>query len=190
MNKRKLQNNFLNRAYIFKFFILVIAAYYNMSAQESKVPDEYRDSLVVIAREYIQSARYCTLITIDSSGYPHARVMDPFKPEQDMVIWLGTNRKSRKVTEIRANSRVTLFYFDNQGTGYVSITGDAYIIDDQEKKTEYWKPEWERFYKDKENYILIKIIPQKMEVLNYQHGIYGDPDTWETPSVDFGVIDN
>ena len=33
-------------------------------------------------------------------------------------------------------------------------------------------------YKDrKENYLLIKVIPKKLEVLDYKHGIFGNKKT-------------
>lgn len=187
IEKRK-RNRFLS-TFTFILVYLILAVTGNLVAQEPSGGEMDGDSLISVAKEYIQSARYCTLITVDSTGYPHARVMDPFSPGNDMIIWLGTNRLSRKAVEIKANSKVNLFYYDNKGTGYVSISGDACLIDDSEKKLQYWKPEWERFYENKKNYILIKVIPEKLEVLNYQRGIYGDRETWKTPSVEFQETD-
>ena len=126
------------------------------------------------------------MITIDSTGYPHARTMDPFQPDKNWVVWLGTNPKSRKVNEIRNNSKVTLYYTGNKGEGYVSIIGTASLVNDQSKKDSLWKDKWSMFYKDrKENYLLIKVIPKKLEVLDYKHGIVGNNNTWRTPSVTF-----
>ena len=82
----------------------------------------------------MHSARFCALITIDESGSSHARTMDPFDPDENMIVWLGTNRNSRKVREIKNNPNVTLFYTQNKGVGYVSIIGNATIVDDKEKK--------------------------------------------------------
>lgn len=145
-----------------------------------------RDSLISAAREYILSARFCALVTIDSTGSPHVRTMDPFEPDENMVIWLGTNRNSRKVREIRNNPMVNLFYTQNKGFGYVSITGIAKLVDDKAKKSVLWKDVWENFYdQQRENYILIKVIPKKLELLNYKKGITGNKRTWKVPAVDF-----
>lgn len=176
-------NEFCNARFIVISVLIILGTQFKCIAQEETKTIVDRDSLLSIARDYIGSERYCTLTTIGSTGYPHTRVMDPFKPDDNMVIWLGTNRYSRKVREIRDNPKVDLFYYDNQGTGYVSITGTAYVIDDSLKKAEYWKPEWERFYKDKKDYILIRVVPENLEVLNYKHGIFGDPKSWKVPSV-------
>lgn len=168
---------------LLSFVILIITVSGISTAQEQKPPGNNPDTLMSLAREYMGSVRYCTLITVDSTGYPHARVMDPFQPEENMEIWLGTNRYSRKVPEITANSKVTLFYYNDKGNGYVSLEGNAYLVDDANKKKEYWKTEWERFYQNKNDYILIKVIPERLDILNYEHKIFGNVKTWRTPSV-------
>ncbi len=178
----------------FKFYnfpllilMLVVEILYvgNVSAQVS--PQTYqRDTLISVAREYIHVTRFCALITIDSTGSPHVRTMDPFEPDENMNIWLGTNRYSRKVQEIRTNPKVNLFYTQNKGVGYVSIIGNAELVDDKAKESVLWKDEWKNFYDNqKENYILIKVVPKRLEVLNYKKGITGDKRTWKTPTVDF-----
>ncbi len=49
------------------------------------------------AKDVMNKARYCALITSDGSGYPHVRIMDPFSPDEGLIVWFGTNRHSRKV---------------------------------------------------------------------------------------------
>ena len=127
---------------IFKYFcfltVLFLISIYlpkgNNFAQEVKLSAAENDSLLSVARQYIENARFCALVTIDSSGYPHARTMDPFQPDKNWVIWLGTNPKSRKVTEIRNNPQVTLYYTGNKGEGYVSITGTTSLVNNQSIK--------------------------------------------------------
>lgn len=96
-----------------------------VSDQEVRLSPPERDILLSVAREYIQTVSYCALITVDSNGQPHVRAMDPFLPDENMVVYLGTNRKSRKVQEIQNNHRVTLYYSDDKGEGYVAIIGTA-----------------------------------------------------------------
>jgi general stress protein 26 len=147
-----------------------------------------RDTLLVAAKELIASTPYCALITLDTTGYPVARTMDPFPPDKKMVVWLGTNKNSRKVQEIKNDSHVTLYYADSKGMGYVLIMGYAYLVDDQVKKQAYWKNEWDRFYSEqKSEYILIKVVPFRLEILDYGRGIVGDPQTWSVPFVEFNT---
>ena len=145
-----------------------------------------RDTLINTARIMMESIRYCTFITLDTSGHPDARIMDPFSPDEDMVIWLGTNINSRKVKQIKNDSRVTLYYQAPNEVGYIVIKGQAYIVQDSLKKQTYWKNEWSRFYSEnKSNYTLIKVIPEKLEIIDYHHGIFGDSKTWYVPFVKF-----
>jgi general stress protein 26 len=181
-------NSFFKHLYslLFLFLISVSLAKVNIYAQDLKSPASKRDTLLHIARQYIHDVRFCSLITIDSSGFPHARTMDPFLPDENMIVWFGTNRNSRKVKEISNNSKVTLYYSDNKGEGYVSIIGTASLVNIPNKKDSLWKDEWSRFYNDKkENYLLIKVVPKKLEILNYKQGLFGNKETWRTPFVIF-----
>lgn len=146
-----------------------------------------RDTLIATAREIMEAARYCALITLDSKGRVHARTMDPFPPDENMLIWFGTNPKSRKVSEIRRNSRVTLYYFDRESPAYVTISGIARLVNDPAEKARRWKDEWMAFYPDREKgYLLIAVTPQELEIVSEKKGIVGDAIRWTPPAVRIG----
>jgi len=154
--------------------------------QNIEPKDLSNNKLKNAAKEIMTSAGTCALITIDQEGRPRVRVMDPFLPENDFTVWFGTNPKSRKVDQIKKNPKVTLYYLDSDGSGYVMIHGVAQIVDNQKEKEKRWKVEWEAFYPNKlEDYLLIKVSPKWMEVISYTRGIVGNPTTWEPPSVLF-----
>lgn len=146
-----------------------------------------RDALISAAREIMATARYCALITVDSQGRVHARTMDPFPPDEKLVIWFGTNPKSRKVAEIRRHSRVTLYYFDRETPAYVTISGFARLVNNRAEKAKRWKDEWKAFYPDREKgYLLIAVTPKELEIVNEKKGIVGDADLWTPPSFRLG----
>ncbi len=146
-----------------------------------------KDEMIVAAREIMATARYCALITRDSKGRAHARTMDPFPPDENLVVWFGTNSKSRKVAEIRRHSRVTLYYFDRESPAYVTISGVARIVNDPAEKARHWKDEWKAFYPDREKgYLLIAVTPRELEVVNEKKGIVGDANFWTPPTIRFG----
>lgn len=148
--------------------------------------DASRESLLEAARAIMDAARYCALVTLDQAGTPQVRTMDPFPPGDDMSVWMGTNRNSRKVGQIQQDGRVTLHYAAPDASGYVMLTGRARIVDDPSELAARWKPEWEPFYQDRESeYILIEVVPERLEVVDYRRGIVGDPGSWEPPSVVF-----
>ncbi len=135
------------------------------------------------------AAGTCALITLDEKDLPMVRVMDPFLPDSDFTVWLGTNPKSRKVNQIKNNPNVTLYYLDSDGSGYVVIHGIAQLVDEPKEKEKRWKVEWEAFYPNRtEDYLLIKVSPEWMEVISYSRGIVGDPTTWQPPVVRFDSI--
>lgn len=145
-----------------------------------------RDTLLAAAREVMGAARYCGLVTYDESGQARVRTMDPFIPEDDWSIWMGTHRGTRKVRDIEEDPRVTLYYDSPDHVGYVALYGTARLVDDPGEKASRWKEEWGSFYSDREaQYILIQVIPARLEVVNYSRAIQGDPETWEPPSVEF-----
>jgi len=155
-------------------------------AQEANPSKIQNDTLLAEARQYVREVRFCALVTEDTAGFVHARTMDPFLPDSQWVVWLATNPMSRKVDEIRNNPNVTLYYTGNNGIGYVSIMGTAILVNQQSKKDSLWKEEWSQFYKNRtDDYLLIKVIPKRLEILNYTRGLLGDKETWQTPAVTF-----
>ena len=154
-------------------------------AQESGAKSLSRAELIAAAREIMASARYCALITLDSSGNPQARTLDPFPPDENMVVWLGTNPRTRKVAQIRRNPRVALFYIDREAQAYVTITGTARVVNDPIEKAKRWKDEWKGFYPDRaRDFVLIAVRPERLEVVSVKKGIIGDPNSWKPPAVD------
>lgn len=145
------------------------------------------DKLLLKAREIVLAAGTCTLITLDSTGHPRARAMDAFVPDDDFTVWFGTNPRSRKVNQIIQDPRVTLYYFDKTSASYVMIIGRAAIINTVAAKKKHWKPEWKKFYPAyPQGYTLIKVTPERLELLSESRGITGDPDTWQPPAIIFG----
>ena len=168
----------------FLIFILLLFAPSAGYSQDNE--DPMRTKLIDAAREIMTSAGTCALITVDREGRPRVRTMDPFLPESDLTVWFGTNPGSRKVDQIRKDPRVTLYYLGEDGSGYVMIHGMAQLVNDREEKEKRWKAEWEAFYPGRpDDYLLIRVTPEWMEVISYAHGISGDPITWEPPRVQF-----
>ncbi len=178
---------YVKLSYLMLIFIMLTSI--SVVSQESAITDSSNIKLLKGARKIMIDAGVCSLITLDKEGNPRARTMDPFLPEDDFTVWFGTNSSSRKVTQIKNDPRVTLYYFESNTSGYVVISGTAQLINKPEKKDSYWKNEWEAFYpNERENYLLIKVTPIWLEVLDPAHGIYNNPKTWQPPIVVFDTI--
>ena len=156
-------------------------------AQAPAAPTPERTVVLKAAREVMLKARYCDLVTIGPAGQPHARPVDPFAPEDGLTVWIATNPASRKVREIRDDARVTLMYLDPAGDGYVTLIGKATLVNDPVEKARRWKDDWLAFYKDKnrgDDYLLVRVVPSRVEIVSGAHGIANDPQTWRPVSVE------
>ena len=154
--------------------------------QKETVEKKYRTDFTVeeqqilkTADSIMQSAYYTTLITLDAKNQPRARVVEPFLPKKNYVIWIATNPKTRKAKQIKRNSKATLHYFDKNKLAYVSLMGNAFLVNDDTSKETIWKEGWERFYPNKKlDYLLIKFIPTTIELISITDGYTGDKNTW------------
>jgi general stress protein 26 len=158
-------------------FSIIIAAFifpYMLHAQNENITEKIsRDSLLKVANIIIDSARCRVLVSVDKEGRPHAREMDPFPPEEGMVIWFGTNPNTRKVQQIKDNPNVAVFYYETKGLSYVSINGKAELVNDPAEKAKHWKDYWKRYYPDRDkDMILIKVVPERLEVVSYKYKIF------------------
>jgi general stress protein 26 len=154
--------------------------------QNNEVTDLRDKRLITAAKEIMIAGGTCALITLDEEGRPRVRAMDAFLPEDDLTVWFGTTSKSRKVTQIKNDPRVTLYYLDSDASGYVMIHGIAELVNDPKEKENRWKDEWEAFYTDKtKDYLLIKVSPIWMEISSTTRAIFSDTISWQPPMVRF-----
>jgi general stress protein 26 len=180
----------LHRKTAFAPFIMLAVSIFGCPsaglAQEARPLGVDRDSLIAAAREIIGLQKYCALVTIDSTGSPVVRTMNPFPPEGDMTVWLATNSRSRKAEEIRRNPSVGLYYADHaRASGYVYIKGKAYLVDDMQEKLNRKREYWTQAFPDWKYLLLIKIVPERIEVINYKRGFVGESVAWDVPAVEF-----
>jgi general stress protein 26 len=166
-------------------FLSFISTGINVFAKEGHAPVE-RDSVIKAAREIISHVYFCALITVDSSGTANVRTMNPFPPEDDMTVWMATDTRTRKYQDIKKNPKVSLYYANHAASeGYVTITGKAVLVTDkaeiQKRKREYW----DQAFPDFKYLVLIKIVPERLEVINYKHKMSNASVGWLAPFVEF-----
>ena len=135
------------------------------------------DRITAAARETVEAAKYCFLITVDAAGEPQARLMEPLAPEADLTVWMGTKPDSRKVAQIRKNPRASLACYHAKGPDYVTLIGRARIVEDLAERRRRWRPGWEAFYPggpEGKSYVLIELTPSRVEVISHTHTIAVD----------------
>ena len=172
--------------FCFAAFLSLFITSTETKAQGNDYPNLDRDSIISAAREIISSVKYCALITIDSTGTANVRTMNPFPPEEDMTVWMATSSVTRKYDEIKKNPNVTLYYANHAAVdGYVTITGKAVLVDDMAEKLKRKRAYWDQAFPDWKYLILIKVIPERVEVINYKHQMNNASANWRAPFTDF-----
>jgi len=150
-------------------------------------PRPDRAALLVAARDVMAAQTYCALVTLDETGRPQVRTMNPFPPDENMVVWMATNTKSRKVAQIRKDPRVALYYADHKNAiGEVAIHGRAELVDDMNEILKRKRAYWDQAFPGLKDLTLIKVVPERLEVINYKAGLNNDPATFQAPTVEFG----
>lgn len=164
------------------------------SAQETKAAPvaaapsaAERAQLLAAAREIMTAQTYCAFITVDREGRPQARTVNPFPPEDDMTVWFATGIQTRKVQEIRDNPHVLVYYADHaKATGYVALSGRAVLVSDKAEIERHRRAYWAQAFPGDRNLVLVKVVPERLDVLNYKAGTRQDSVTWRAPSVELG----
>ena len=136
------------------------------------------DQLLATARSIMKEADYCFFMTHGSSGEIDARLMHPFEPDAEFNIWLGASPRSRKVREVLKDNKVTLSYISPRSTAYVTIVATASVVTTLELKRKYWRAYWTDTYPggpDNDEYVLIKILPIRIEFMNFTHAALPQP---------------
>ncbi|NWG17547.1 MAG: pyridoxamine 5'-phosphate oxidase family protein [Chloroflexi bacterium] len=136
------------------------------------------EALLDIVHKIIEAAVYGFLITLDESGQPNARVMQPFPPEADLTIWFGVSPHSRKVRELRRDSRATVTFYDPAKIAYVALAGSCQIVDDLEERRARWMEEWRLFFTagpEGDDYALVRFTPERIEVMDFTRQVTPPP---------------
>lgn len=156
---------------------------------DADAPDLDRERVLEAAREVMLAARTCALITLGPGGRPQARAMDPFPPEEDFTVWMGTRRDTRKVSQLEEDPTATLYYFDPGGPSYVTLIGRIRLVDDLAERRRRWKEEWAPYYPEGpegDAYLLLEFLPSRLEIVSYPHEIASAPDAWKPEIVELG----
>ena len=174
----------MNKIFFFLLLFSLLSCQQNTSKTFRKDFTSEEQKIINESKDLMKQAYFGTLITMDAQEQPRARVLETFEPDNEFVIWMGTNPHSRKVQQIQNNPTATLHYFDKALMGYVSLMGKAYMVNNDSIKVIEWKNGWERFYPNrKKDYMLIKFVPETLEFIGIVKGYTGDKKTWAPHNV-------
>lgn len=126
---------------------------------------ETRQESVQKLNELIEDVKIAMLTTIDG-GVLRARPMQTQDFEFDGDLWFFTSSKTHKTDEIKKDNRVNVSYAAPDSNTYVSVSGTAEIVKDQEKIDEYWSDIYKAWFpegKDSPDLVLLKVSVEQAE---------------------------
>jgi general stress protein 26 len=102
-----------------------------------------------------------------------------------MAMWIATHPNTRKVAQLQANPRATLYFNDDAQFYYASFMGTATVHTDEETiraNMFYEGEQLAEFWPDfPAHTALIRFVPDWLEVAG--HGIPVNPDNWQPQGV-------
>ena len=115
-------------------------------------------------------AGIASLATITKDGKPWVRIVQ-FTADEDLNIRIGTDKNSRKVSQIKQNPNVHICFYDQSTEGeieYVQIQGKAEVSEDPELKKSTWGPMGYLYSTGPEdpNSVIITVKPSRAEIWN------------------------
>ena len=138
-----------------------------------------------VANKMMAAAVYASFITNDASGQPTSRAVRPFLPDEDFTrIVVATHRDTRKTRDVQRVGTAVLSYIDAPNRGYVTVTGKAVLNEDPGDKRAFWAERAESFSAfwpegpESEDYLLIEVTPQRIELRSYLLGVAEQPTRW------------
>ena len=92
--------------------------------------------------EMLQQIRFGMLTTRHANGHLHARPVTMQNRPADCFdsIWLFMSHQGTPVAELLEDCRVNISFADASKSTYVSVSGEAFVVDNDSRKTELWSP--------------------------------------------------
>jgi general stress protein 26 len=171
-----------------------------LAGSTSAVPNEElrmaADEATVLqaARALMVADPVVALVTVDTPGQPRVRSVrallepvEPGKPRSGFTVWVMTRLTTRKIDQIRAHPKVTLYFSDDARDSYASLMGTALVHTDAEHpeaKQRYQGEDIHAYWPDfPRDFVMLEVRPQWLEFIG--PGVSNDERTWRPQAVIF-----
>lgn len=130
------------------------------------------------ARGALESHPYGFLVTVNADGDSSVRLVQHLLDGDELVIWVGTSPRSRKVAEVRRTGHASYAVEDRAAFASFVLSGPATVVQDEATRAAHWADGFDVFFPDGplgDDYVLVRLDPDAMEVLDFAHGVHPDP---------------
>lgn len=128
--------------------------------------------------EKIKDVRIAMMTTTEADGSLHSRPMATQDIAFDGDLWFFTEASTPKVAEIEQHRRVNISYAKPEDNLFVSASGTAQLVRDQQKIHEMWRPFYKAWFPKGENDPDLALLKVNVENAEY----------WDAPSGKMGTL--
>jgi general stress protein 26 len=130
--------------------------------------------IMAAARKRMRT-NHCTMVTDGPDG-PGARVVQPVGPDDDLEVYVGTGRGTRKAGEVAATGRATLVFASS--TAGVVAHCDAEVSTEVTVGRRVFRPAWYAYWPagpSQDDFVVIVCRPHTLEVWDLPAGVTPAP---------------
>ncbi len=137
--------------------------------------DKDHDESVKKLGKLISDVQFAMMTTAEPGGSLRSRPMATHtnhNAEFDGTLWFFTKETSPKVDEVQKDQHVNLSFSSPEQSKYVSVSGTATLVHDEDRKKEYWNTKYLAWFPkglEDPELALLKVVVDKAEY-------------WDTPS--------
>lgn len=125
-------------------------------------------------RELMKDVKFCMLTSVHSDGTLRSRPMTLQDSEFDGDLWFFTGRSTTKSDEVREHHQVNVAFADPGHQKYVSVSGQAELVDDRAKARELWSEAYKLWFPkgvDDPDLTLLKVHVERAEYWDSPGGV-------------------
>ena len=112
----------------------------------TQAPDQpTRDESIKTITGLVKDTKFAMMTFMTEVGHLHSQPMTTQQQEFDGDVWFIGSKKSDLVRSVRQTPKVNLSYADS-GNGFVSIYGDAELIENAAKLDELWSEMYKAYF--------------------------------------------
>lgn len=148
---------------------------------------ELQEELQKGATEIGHPFRYCTLATVGLDNIARLRTIVLRKTTDELMLTFFTDKRSKKITHIKENKKVSLLFYHPEKLMQLRIEGIAMVNNDLKSKKIFWdavpedskkdyttseapgkeirNPDVIEYLQDEDNFCVVEIFPFKIEYL-------------------------
>lgn len=108
--------------------------------------DLSREETIQAMREVMQDVKIAILTVITDEGHLQAHPMTTRQAEFDGDVWFLGGKDTKQVQSMAARPQVNVTYADHGKGAYVSISGEARLVEDRAKLQELWNDAYQAYF--------------------------------------------